>query len=348
MESDRPSVPDEIVAKWQRVVDLAARIVEVPSCLVMRTEAPDHAVLVTSHTDGNPYSVGQSFVLNRRLYCHSVLANCDELVVRDALSDPDWGDNQDLEHGMTFYIGYPLQWPDGALFGTICVLDRRDNEKAHLYRTLLQEFRGVVESDLAQLCEVDRRTRLEAQLHDTLELLERRVEDRTQALALLNDGLQDEIVQRRNTEADLIRNERALEEANAALRVLLQNLESSRQDFEARILRQLKGLVLPHLARLRKNIGQREPDRSYLELVEHNLQNITSAYAGNLATAFEVLTPTEIEAAQLVLNGQNSKDISRVLAREKCTIDFHRNNIRKKLGIKRRDVNLRSHLMSLQ
>ena len=48
------------------------------------------------------------------------------------------------------------------------------------------------------------------------------------------------------------------------------------------------------------------------------------------------------------MNGNSTKEIARILSRETSTIDFHRNNIRRKLGIESRATNLRSHLMSLQ
>ena len=138
MTLSKPTIPQDMIAKWQRVVDLAAEIAKVPASLVMKTDRPDHSVLVASKGEGNPYYVGQSFELNSKLYCYAVLENRDELIVNDAFTDPDWNDNQDLEHGMSFYVGYPLVWPDGSLFGTICVLDERDNQEALLYRELLR------------------------------------------------------------------------------------------------------------------------------------------------------------------------------------------------------------------
>ncbi|QPC43082.1 GAF domain-containing protein [Kaustia mangrovi] len=347
MSDDKPDIPEAMLAKWQRVVDLAADLVEVPASLVMRTQPPDHSVLVSSRSAGNPYSPGQSFELNERLYCYAVLRDARALVVRDAHADPDWDDNQDLAHGMSFYVGYPLAWPDGALFGTICVLDRQDNEKARRCRELLEAFRGVVETDLALLVEMDRRARAEAALTDTLETLEARVAERTRALTVANDGLRQEIASRQRAEQALLRREHELEEANTALRVLLSNMEESRHAFEEQILRQIKGLVLPHLARLRQAVGENEPARSYLGLAETNLEQITSSFADRLVTAFEGLTPMEAEIAQMVMNGQTTKDIARALSRETSTIEFHRNNIRRKLGIGSRRTNLRRYLLSL-
>jgi DNA-binding CsgD family transcriptional regulator len=348
MAERKPVIPDAMMAKWQRVVDLTARLAEVPSSLVMKTDPPDHAVFVSSRTESNPYEVGQSFELNSKLYCYAVLKNDDELVVRDAHKETDWCDNQDLEHGMSFYIGYPLVWPDGTQFGTICVLDRRDNEKAFQHRELLYEIRKLIEGDLALLAEVARRERAERRLQDNLAELEERVAERTSDLTEANHGLRQEILRRQKVEKTLRRNERDLEDANAALRAVLASLESSRIEFEEQVMRQIKNLVLPHLASLGQAVGGREPDRSYLTLAETNLEKITSSFADRLVSAFECLTPTEAEIAQMVMAGRTTKDIASALSRETSTIDFHRNNIRRKLGIQSRGVNLRSHLLSLQ
>jgi hypothetical protein len=235
----KPVIPLETIAKWQRIVDLAARMVDVPSSLVMRTEPPEHAVFVSSSTEGNPYRTGMSFELNSKLYCYAVLENRAELVVRDAHRETAWCDNQDLEHGMSFYIGYPLRWPDGALFGTICVLDRRDNERAVLYRDLLIEFAGQIEGDLALLAEMALRQRLEAELQRNLQLLETRVAQRTRSLTMTNEGLLAENQRRRQVEDALLQREKQLEEANTALRVLLSQVESGRRAFEEQVYRQI-------------------------------------------------------------------------------------------------------------
>ena len=123
-----PEIPPETLAEWQRAVDLTARLARVPASLIMRTERPTHTVLVSSRTEGNPYDVGREYDLNALLYCQGVFDNDGELVVEDATHDPVWAGNEDLADGMRFYIGYPLKWPSGEVFGTICVLDRARND----------------------------------------------------------------------------------------------------------------------------------------------------------------------------------------------------------------------------
>jgi c-di-GMP phosphodiesterase len=162
MRSAKPEISELTVAKWQRMVDLIADLAKVPASLIMNTTGAHHAVYVANRSDAHPYTVGQAFDLNEKLYCFGVLQNDGELCVEDALCDPRWHDNQDLDHGMTFYIGLPVKWPDGTVFGTICVLDRRRNKRALVFRTGLEEFSRIVEDDLALLVEIDQRKQAQA------------------------------------------------------------------------------------------------------------------------------------------------------------------------------------------
>ncbi|WP_171237472.1 LuxR C-terminal-related transcriptional regulator [Ruegeria sp. HKCCA5763] len=319
MPVDHPQIPKETLANWQQLVDLVAELADVPASLIMKTDAPDHAVLITSDHPENPYPVGLTFQLNPKLYCQGVLQRDGELVVEDATCDPVWSDNDDLEHGMTFYIGLPLKWPDGSVFGTICVLDRKQNRRALLFREGLTQFARMVEADLALLQEVYLRRALEEKLNETLAQLETRVSDRT----------------------------RELQEANTALRVLLSSLEDDRKSRDMEIVEQVRSRVLPYLDKVRAQLAGDESQSVYLDLVENNLNEITSSLSDKLTDAFAAMTPTEMEIAQMVMFGKTTKDIAKALSRETSTIDFHRNNIRRKLGLDGRDQNLRSHLLSI-
>jgi len=315
-----PDIPPQTVTNWQRIVDLIARLADVPASLVLRIQPPYHAVQLSSAGGDNPYVPGMRFTLSARLYCDGVMRRDGELVVEDAHRDPDWDDNDDLEHGMSFYIGYPLKWPDGRMFGTICVLDRRRNRRALMFREGLREFARVIEADLALLSEMHRRQRLERDLQAALDEMEQRVADRT----------------------------REMDEANTALRVLLANLEAARAEHDAAIAQQIKGLVMPHLGKLQARVGADEIAALYLRLIEENLARLTAAQASGLAALLEGLTPTEREVAQMVLRGMTSKEIARALSRGTSTVDFHRMNIRRKLGLASSGQGLRALLLDHQ
>ncbi|MFP4537792.1 MAG: LuxR C-terminal-related transcriptional regulator [Dichotomicrobium sp.] len=320
MNGKKPEVPGETIANWQRIVDLIAKLANVPASLVMQTKTPSHSVLVRSRGNQNPYWVGHHFTLRDNLYCHGVLSRGAELVVEDANNDPEWNDNEDLEFGMSFYIGYPLRWPDGSVFGTICVLDRQRNRRALAFREGLAEFARVIEADLKLLIEVAERGRLEAELQQALSETEQRVEQRT----------------------------RELEEANSALRILLRNFENARKEYDINVLRQIKGLVMPNLARLRTRLADHPVALTYLDMIDDSLNSVAASMSGGLTTVFESFTPAEQEVAQMIMRGLSTKDIARTLAREPSTVEFHRNNIRRKLGLTGSGQNLRSLLLTMQ
>ena len=149
-------VPPEIVRKWQEIVDLTAEIMHVPSALIMRVEPPNIKVFVSSETNGNPYEREEVASLNTGLYCETVMNTRQPLLVPDALRDEQWQSNPDIKLGMISYLGVPIVWPDGEVFGTICVLDKKPNEYSELYRKLLLQWRDVLQADLRSLATLHR------------------------------------------------------------------------------------------------------------------------------------------------------------------------------------------------
>jgi DNA-binding CsgD family transcriptional regulator len=55
----------------------------------------------------------------------------------------------------------------------------------------------------------------------------------------------------------------------------------------------------------------------------------------------------EIRVASLVKSGKRTKEIAEIMRISTSVIDFHRKNIRKKLGLNNTKKNLQSTLMSL-
>src|SRR5246127_4451011 len=149
-------VPSEIIQKWQEIVDLLAEIIHVPSALIMRVEPPNIKVFVSSETKGNPYEQDEVASLNTGLYCETVMSTRQPLLVPDALLDEEWQSNPDIKLGMISYLGVPIVWPDGEVFGTICVLDKKPNEYSEVYRKLLLQWRDVLQADLRSLATLHR------------------------------------------------------------------------------------------------------------------------------------------------------------------------------------------------
>jgi PAS domain S-box-containing protein len=147
-------VPGDIVRKWQEIVDLLAEVTHVPAALIMRVEPPNIKVFVSSESHGNPYERDELAPLDTGLYCETVMATRQPLLVPDSLADEDWKTNPDVKLGMISYLGLPICWPDGEIFGTICILDSQRNDYSELYLRLLSQWRDVLQTDLESVAAV--------------------------------------------------------------------------------------------------------------------------------------------------------------------------------------------------
>jgi PAS domain S-box-containing protein len=195
--------------------------------------------------------------------------------------------------------------------------------------------------------------RAEETLRRAHEELESRVEQRTTELMKLNETLKQEIEERKQVEQKLRKREaeleiktNELEEVNTALRVLLKRRDKDKDELEEKIQLNVKELVMPYVERLKK-AGLLVKQSAYVNILESNLNEIVAPFLRSLITKGLKLTPTEIQVASLVKEGKTTKDIAELLNLSSRTVEFHRNNIRKKLGLNKSKVNLRSHLLSM-
>lgn len=138
-----------------------------------------------------------------------------------------------------------------------------------------------------------------------------------------------------------------LEETNIALRVLLKQREQDKTRIEETIYGNVDRLVLPYIGQLLQS-RLSDKQRTLTEVVDANLRDIVSPFLRNISALTLLLTPQEIEVANLVRSGRTSKEIAEVLGISTSGVDFHRKKLRQKLGLTNNPQNLRSFLLSLE
>ena len=137
-----------------------------------------------------------------------------------------------------------------------------------------------------------------------------------------------------------------LEETNTTLRVLLKKREEDKRMAEESVLSNIKDLVIVYLEKLKQT--KMDPlQKQYVEIIEFHLSEIVSPFLHNLRSRYIHLTPREIQVASLIKDGKTTKEIAEILKGSPNVINFHRKNIRKKLGLTNKKANLQSFLYSM-
>lgn len=154
----------------------------------------------------------------------------------------------------------------------------------------------------------------------------------------------EEILRQREEELSI--KSRNLEEVNTALKVLLKQREEDRKELEENVLANIKTTLLPYVEKL-KNDPLTQRQRACLEILEAQMKEIVSPFLNRISRACFDLTPQEIRVADFVKNGNTTKEIAGILGISTKTVDYHRDGIRRKLGIRNHQTNLRTFLLKL-
>ena len=107
----------------------------------------------------------------------------------------------------------------------------------------------------------------------------------------------------------------------------------------------IKKLVYPYIEKL-ENKGLGEDAQTFVNIIKANINDLTAPLAGNLSSKYFSLTPSEIQIADLIKHGKTSKEIASMLNVSPKAVSFHRGNLRKKLGLLNKKINLRTYLQT--
>ncbi|WP_147819046.1 helix-turn-helix domain-containing protein [Salidesulfovibrio onnuriiensis] len=134
-----------------------------------------------------------------------------------------------------------------------------------------------------------------------------------------------------------------VEQMNIALRQVIRSVEEERQELREHLTNQVKAQMLPALERIAK-ADTAEIREGYKNLIEEQLVDLADDGSGELDPELLRLSPREMEVCQLIQVGRSGKDIAEFLNMSFETVQTHRKNIRRKLGLRGSKTSLYKYL----
>ena len=145
---------------------------------------------------------------------------------------------------------------------------------------------------------------------------------------------------------DLLRQEKShRREMYVTLKNLMRAFEKERSGIETGISHRIETLLLPAIEKIKRE-SSADVRNTYLNLMRDQLINLTAGFSKELDGRFLRLTRTEMKICKSIQAGFASKEIAQNMNISFETVQAHRRNIRKKLGLRGRRTNLHTLLMS--
>jgi PAS domain S-box-containing protein len=145
---------------------------------------------------------------------------------------------------------------------------------------------------------------------------------------------------------ELLRQEKShRREMYVTLKNLMRAFERERSGIETGISHRIETLLLPTIEKLKRE-SSADVRNAYLNVMRDQLINLTAGFSKELDGRFLRLTRTEMKICKFIQTGLSSKEIAQTMHISFETVQAHRRNIRKKLGLHGRKINLHTLLVS--
>ena len=142
--------PEELdFDKWQRLVNMMATLYDAASGVIVQYRDDTFNVVATSDNDDNFLHTNSNWPWEMKSFCRRIVETNDKLYVSNAKASKEWGVVPPVSEGpVRSYLGYPLYWPDGSLFGSFCVIDTKPSDYSSALIEMLGQLKLIVEGEL--------------------------------------------------------------------------------------------------------------------------------------------------------------------------------------------------------
>ncbi|WP_045212925.1 LuxR C-terminal-related transcriptional regulator [Desulfonatronovibrio magnus] len=153
----------------------------------------------------------------------------------------------------------------------------------------------------------------------------------------------EQIVKERTEE--LVKEKTQVEEMVITLKNVLSTVEHSKEELLNSIAENLENSLLPALTKI-KSAESQQVRNSYIDIFEDQLLKMMGNTGVKNNPLLLTLTPSEMKVCHFIQAGKSSKEVAEALNLSVGTINTHRKNIRKKVGLTGSDKSLFQYLQN--
>ena len=259
MSTEEITIPDKTTEQWQNLLEMLVNTAGAKDALLTEYDRPFLNIIKVSSSGKSIFSEGDRIKLSGH-YCQSVVERQKPLEVDNAYLDQDWEEAPELEFGLNSYLGYPISWPTGEVFGTICLHDNQGREYSQELKKQLQFSRDLIENSLEIFYQNQLNNNLRYYYSELIDILPVGVmiEDKNGKILKVNKEMEeitgyskDELLESTVFETVVPENQKEVAEKNIEKimngQILIHELPSANSSGEERYIRlQERKIILPN------------------------------------------------------------------------------------------------------
>jgi GAF domain-containing protein len=161
-------ISETILDKWQSIVNDLAEFMKVEISFITNIRDEILEFVSVNQSKIHSHKKGEIYKL-KGLFCEKTIALKSYHLVPNALTDPEWNKSAEMKYGFISYLGFPLHWPNGDIYGTLCVNDRKQQDYSPFRISIMEHFKDLLESQLSLLYKNFELNYINLELRDSLE-----------------------------------------------------------------------------------------------------------------------------------------------------------------------------------
>ncbi|MCP4569715.1 MAG: PAS domain S-box protein [FCB group bacterium] len=146
----------------------------------------------------------------------------------------------------------------------------------------------------------------------------------------------------RETSKQLSAESKALMEKNIALEQVFDHIERQKRTYQQQVLDDIDKSIMPLIKTLKQKVDPQYAGE--MEALELNLNAVLTKDSDEFESRYTKLTSRESEICEMIKEGMSTKQIAETLVLSQLTVQKHREQVRKKLGITNTNINLATYL----